>query len=184
MQRPATIRHGKVRIELSGEIREWVDNVVAALPKETQDQLQGFLDQSEAYVNQYYPDKGKPGFPAATGFSKSSFHYDMTVERSGLVIAAEVFNDATNWGKLPLLIDEFNDLERRFLSGERLAEHQIKRLRLLRNVTQGKGAKSPQPYVIFVHKGEYWQYLRKLRNLMLKAAGEALTRKRRTRRGK
>lgn len=183
MPRAITIRHGKIRAQLSGDLEEFGQAIISSLSQDIQAKMHGFLDEAERYVESKYPDKGSPNAKRATGFSKRSFNYDFRLERGAQKIFAEVNNDATNYGKLPIVREEFEVLERRFKSGEPLTKEELDRFRLLENVLYSKGSKSVQPYVIYVHRGVHWQYIRRLQREAMRAM-EGEVKKPRRRRGR
>jgi hypothetical protein len=165
MSRPIKVRSGKVSIDIDATLQAQIDSMVRGMAPAVSGALDAYLDKAEAYVAQEYPRPGDSRFPTATGNSRDAFAYVRTVEQrgDGAVLVASIDNDASNYGKISRLRGRANDLRRQLQDGQELTPDELRELRVIEALEKQGGRKALIPYVVFVHRGLYWQTLRRMR---------------------
>lgn len=165
MARPIQARSGKVTIEIDAALAAQIDAMVKGMAPAVSGALDAYLDKAEAFVQQEYPRPGDARFPTATGNSRDAFAYLRTVEdrAGGTILSASVENDASNYGKISRLRSTANGYRQRLQSGETLTDDELRELRVIEALERQSGRKALVPYVVFVHRGSYWQTLRRMR---------------------
>ncbi len=165
MGRPIQARSGKVTIEIDAALQAQIDAMVKGMAPAVSDALDAYLDKAEAYVQREYPCPGDARFPTATGNSRDAFTYLRTVEErnGGTILSASVENDASNYGKISRLRATAAAHRARLQAGEELSEDNLRELRVIEALERQSGRKALIPYVVFVHRGHYWQTLRRMR---------------------
>ena len=78
-------------------------------------------------------------------------------------MVASIDNDASNYGKISRLRGRANDLRRQLQDGQELTPDELRELRVIEALEKQTGRKALIPYVVFVHRGLYWQTLRRMR---------------------
>lgn len=165
MARPIQARAGKVTIEIDSALQAQIDAMVRGMAPAVSDALDTYLDKAEAYVQQEYPRPGDARFPTATGNSRDAFAYLRTIEEraGGTILSASIENDASNYGKISRLKATADGYRRRLQAGEELTPDELRELRVIEALERQGGRKALIPYVVFVHRGLYWQTLRRMR---------------------
>jgi hypothetical protein len=165
MARPIQARAGKVTIEIDAALQAQIDAMVRGMAPAVSGALDEYLDKAEAFIAQEYPRPGDARFPTATGNSRDAFAYLRTVEErgGGTILSASVENDASNYGKISRLKATAEGHRRRLAAGEELSPEDLRELRVIEALERQSGRKALIPYVVFVHRGAYWQTLRRMR---------------------
>lgn len=165
MARPIQARSGKVTVQIDAALAAQVDAMVKGMAPAVSRGLEDYLDKAEAYVAQEYPRPGDSRFPTATGNSRDAFAYLRTIEQrgDGAILSASVENDASNYGKISRLRATAEGYRRRLQAGEELTPDELRELRVIEALERQGGRKALIPYVVFVHRGAYWQTLRRMR---------------------
>jgi hypothetical protein len=165
-------RQGNVTVELDGALSDMIDTMLREMAPTVRDELNAYVAKAKAYVAAEYPRPNDPRFKTATGNSLEAFSYPITIEQrnGGLVLQVSVENDASNYGKISRLRGRRAELQAKQQAGDQLTEAELREMRVIMAIEAYKGRKALIPYVVFVHRGRYWQTLRR----MLKDAERAI----------
>tara|TARA_R110000822_G_scaffold34677_3_gene98359 strand:- start:2758 stop:3315 length:558 start_codon:yes stop_codon:yes gene_type:complete len=158
-------RQGNVTVELDSVLSDKIDEMLREMAPTVTAEMDRLLKEARTYVQASYPRANDARFKTATGNSFDAFQYFRTIEQKngGLIIQVSVENDASNFGKISRLRGRRADLQARLEGGEELNEAELRELRVIQALENIKGRKGLIPYVVFVHRGRYWQTLRKMR---------------------
>jgi hypothetical protein len=158
-------RQGNVTVELDGALSDMIDTMLREMAPTVRDELNAYVAKAKAYVAAEYPRANDPRFKTATGNSFDAFSYPITIEQrnGGLILQVSVENDASNYGKISRLRGRRADLQAKQQAGEQLTEGELREMRVIMAIEAYKGRKALIPYVVFVHRGKYWQALRRMR---------------------
>lgn len=165
MARPIQARSGRVTVAFDEALRGQIEEMIKSMAPAVSGALDAYLDRAEAYIAQEYPRPGDARFPTATGNSRDAFAFLRTVEQrgDGAILGASIENDASNYGKISRLRATADGYRRRLQAGEALTDDELRELRVIEALERQKGRKALIPYVVFVHRGRYWQTLRRMR---------------------
>ena len=158
-------RQGKVTVELDSALSDTIDEMLRDMAPTVMNELNRFIAKAKAYVAAEYPRPNDPRFKTATGNSLEAFSYPITIEQrnGGMFLQVSVENDASNYGKISRLKARRAELQARLESGYKLDRDELREMRVIMALENLKGRKALIPYVVFVHRGKYWQALRKMR---------------------
>jgi hypothetical protein len=163
--RPIKARAGKVTVEIDSALSAQIDAMVRSMAPAVSGALDDYLNAAEAYVAREYPRPGDSRFPTATGNSRDAFDFLRTVEEraGGTILSASVENDASNYGKISRLRGRRVELQAALDRGDSLTPEELRELRVIEALERQTGRKGLVPYVVFVHRGHYWQTIRRMR---------------------
>lgn len=158
-------RQGKVTVELDGTLSDTIDKMLREMAPTVLDELNTYVAKAKAYVAAEYPRPNDARFKTATGNSLEAFSYPITIEQQngGVILQVSIENDASNYGKISRLKATANGYRQRLQAGEELTPDELRELRVIEALERQGGRKALIPYVVFVHRGRYWQTLRRMR---------------------
>jgi hypothetical protein len=158
------VKQGKVTVELDDALSRTIDAMLREMAPTVATEMDKALANAEAYVKAEYPRANDSRFKTATGNSFGAFRFVRTIEKRGdaTIIAATIDNDASNYGKISLLRSRRAELQAAFDRGETLSPEDLRELRVIQALEKLKGRQAVIPYVVFVHRGRYWQHLRRM----------------------